>query len=69
MTLPSGASFSSIIVPTNDSARYTFLLDNSLRHDYPVLFCGPTGTGKSIYIQRHLRSLDKVGCTLNASIR
>ena len=36
---------------------------------YSVLFCGPTGTGKSIYIQRHLRSLDKVGCTLNASIR
>ena len=36
MTLLSDASFSSIIVPTNDSARYTFLLDNSLRHDYPV---------------------------------
>ena len=57
--IASGASFSSIIVPTNDSARYTFLLDNSLRHDYPVLFCGPTGTGKSVYIQRHLKSLDK----------
>ena len=58
-TIPSGSSFGSIIVPTNDSARYTFLLDNSLRHDYPVLFCGPTGTGKSVYIQRHLKSLDK----------
>jgi hypothetical protein len=42
--IPPGSPFSSIIVPTKDSARYTFLLDLSVRNNYPILFCGPTGT-------------------------
>jgi hypothetical protein len=37
-----------------DSARYTFLLDLALQHDQPVLLVGPTGTGKSVYINQHL---------------
>lgn len=41
--IPAGADFSDIIVPTQDSARYTFLLDTALRHAQPVLFVGPTG--------------------------
>ncbi|KAL3142803.1 hypothetical protein ABBQ38_003102 [Trebouxia sp. C0009 RCD-2024] len=53
-TIPAGSDFSDIIVPTQDSARYTFLLDTALRHAQPILFVGPTGTGKSTYINRHL---------------
>ena len=41
--IPAGADFSDIIVPTQDSARYTFLLDTALRHAQPILFVGPTG--------------------------
>ena len=41
--IPAGSDFSDIIVPTQDSARYTFLLDTALRHAQPVLFVGPTG--------------------------
>ncbi|DBA76763.1 TPA: hypothetical protein ACH3X2_008790 [Trebouxia sp. C0005] len=52
--IPPGSDFSDIIVPTQDSARYTFLLDTALRHAQPILFVGPTGTGKSTYINRHL---------------
>ena len=37
------AKFSDIIVPTKDSARYTFLLDIALKHGHPILFVGPTG--------------------------
>ena len=41
--IPAGADFSDIIVPTQDSARYTFLLDTALQHAMPILFVGPTG--------------------------
>lgn len=34
--------------------RYTFLLDASLQHGQSLLMVGPTGTGKSTYINRHL---------------
>lgn len=34
--------------------RYTFLLDTALAAGQPLLMVGPTGTGKSTYINRHL---------------
>lgn len=34
--------------------RYTYLLDLALTHSQPLLMVGPTGTGKSVYITRHL---------------
>ena len=52
------AEFSQIIVPTLDTARYTFLLDTLLQHDFPALFVGPTGTGKTVYVQKLLLGLD-----------
>ena len=42
-SIPAGADFSDIIVPTQDSARYTFLLDTALQHALPILLVGPTG--------------------------
>lgn len=56
LDIPAGSQFSDIIIPTKDSARYTFLLDTALQHGHPMLFVGPTGTGKSVYINRHLVS-------------
>ena len=41
--IPAGAQFPDIIIPTKDSARYTFLLAAALRQGYPLLFVGPTG--------------------------
>ena len=44
--------YQNIIVPTQDSIRYTFLLDLLMKNDLHVLFTGNTGTGKTVNIQQ-----------------
>jgi dynein heavy chain len=36
------------------TCRYTYLFDLSLRQGYPLLLVGPTGTGKTTIVTRHL---------------
>lgn len=52
--IPDGAQFTDIFIPTVDSVRCTFLLDTAVHHQYPFLFVGPTGTGKTAYVRRYL---------------
>lgn len=40
-----------VIVPTTDTVRYTYLLENMIRANIPHLFCGGTGTGKTVYVK------------------
>jgi len=47
--------YSNIIVTTVDTVRYTYLLDKLVRHHMHCLFVGPTGTGKSVYVKKHLQ--------------
>jgi hypothetical protein len=46
--LDTDAEYSSIIVPTMDTVRYTYLLDALVQHKHHCLFVGPTGTGKTV---------------------
>ena len=50
------ATYTSIIVPTVDTIRYTFLIDTFVTHNKHFLFVGPTGTGKTAYIKKHVSS-------------
>ena len=34
--------------------RYSYLLKTNIFNEIPTLFCGPTGTGKSVYIKNVL---------------
>ncbi|KAH8316762.1 hypothetical protein KR074_004303 [Drosophila pseudoananassae] len=49
-----------VIVPTVDTARYVHLLKMHVEHKKRMLLVGPTGTGKTVYIQNYLMNkLDK----------
>ena len=43
-----------MIVPTMDTVRTNYLLEFCVKYKRPVLIVGPTGTGKSAYIQNYL---------------
>ena len=45
-----------IIVKTNDTVRYSFLLGLNIANEIPTLFCGPAGTGKSCYIKDYINT-------------
>ena len=56
--LDAKADFSSLIVPTHDTARYSFLFDSLVLGGRSALLVGPTGTGKTVYAQSRLDALD-----------
>ena len=43
-----------IMVPTMDTVRTFYLLEYTVKYKRPILMVGPTGTGKSAYIQNYL---------------
>ena len=50
---------SDLIIQTNDTARQNFFLDTFLSHEVPMLFVGPTGTGKSAITNDYIVGLPK----------
>nr|XP_019607160.1 PREDICTED: dynein heavy chain 3, axonemal [Rhinolophus sinicus] len=58
-TIPTNAKVSELIIPTVETARQSFFLKTYLDHEIPVLFVGPTGTGKSAITNNFLLHLPK----------
>ncbi|RHY24853.1 hypothetical protein DYB25_001221 [Aphanomyces astaci] len=56
--VPAQISFAEIVVPTSDSVRNTFLLEQLIKIEKHVLMVGATGTGKTVNISRFLASLN-----------
>uniref|UniRef100_A0A5F9CIR0 Dynein axonemal heavy chain 3 n=1 Tax=Oryctolagus cuniculus TaxID=9986 RepID=A0A5F9CIR0_RABIT len=50
---------SELIIPTMETARQSFFLKTYLDHEIPMLFVGPTGTGKSAITNNFLLHLPK----------
>jgi len=51
---PEGTVVQDIVVTTIDSLRYSYIMENNIINKIPTLFVGPTGTGKTAYIQNVL---------------
>ncbi|EAR85626.2 dynein heavy chain (macronuclear) [Tetrahymena thermophila SB210] len=50
-----------ILIQTTDTSRYSYMINVAIQDEFPVLLCGPTGTGKSTYIKNILNNhLDAV---------
>lgn len=54
---PDDGKFSSILVPTVDTVRYSYLIDAIASTDRPVLFVGAPGTAKTVIIQNYLNRM------------
>jgi dynein heavy chain len=50
---------SDFIIPTSESSCQSFFLKMMLQTKVPVLFVGPTGTGKSAVVLNYLLSLPR----------
>ncbi|KAK5855256.1 hypothetical protein PBY51_005374 [Eleginops maclovinus] len=63
--IPVAANVSDLIIPTMETARQLFFLRTYLAHEIPMLFVGPTGTGKSVINKSFLVKLPKEQYTPN----
>ncbi|XP_076997717.1 dynein axonemal heavy chain 3 [Tamandua tetradactyla] len=57
--IPASAKVSDLIIPTVETARQSFFLKTYMDHEIPMLFVGPTGTGKSAITNNFLLRLPK----------
>ena len=56
--LPSDRKFSKILVPTIDTERHTWLLNELVKRRIPTVFVGDSGTSKTVTIQKFLDGLE-----------
>ncbi|KAG8190244.1 hypothetical protein JTE90_001328 [Oedothorax gibbosus] len=59
LELPIGARVNELIIPTKETVRQRFMLNIYISHDVPILFVGPTGTGKSAITNNFISHLPK----------
>ena len=54
---PANKKFAQILVPTVDTQRYSWLLNQIMTLKRPSMFCGDSGTAKTVTIFSHFKSL------------
>ena len=59
LEIPATANPSTLIIQTVETIRQVYFLETFLHHNVPVLFVGPTGTGKSAIVNDYLLELPK----------
>jgi dynein heavy chain len=47
----------SVLIPTEDTLRFTYLIDQLTRRSMPVCLLGGTGSGKSSVVKEYLSNL------------
>lgn len=55
---PADKKFASILVPTVDTTRYAWLMNALIATKRPVMFCGDSGTAKTVTVFSAFRQLD-----------
>ena len=50
-------TYHELIVPTTENLKHSYILNLCVKNNIPILFIGPTGTGKSVSITKYLRAL------------
>ncbi|KAG5504517.1 hypothetical protein JKF63_04969 [Porcisia hertigi] len=66
LTIPAESEYQDIIVPTMETAKYSFLMQLMLCHMHPALLVGDTGTGKTIMMKALLRGLPRDAYAVNS---
>ncbi|KAF2899450.1 hypothetical protein ILUMI_06724 [Ignelater luminosus] len=51
MRVDDAANIQQVLIPTVDTIKYMYVVEMHIKHNFPVLLVGPTGTGKSFYMQ------------------
>lgn len=56
--MPADRKFASILVPTVDTVRYSWLINQIMSLKKPALFCGESGTAKTVTCNACFKNLD-----------
>lgn len=56
--VPDDGRLTSVIVPTVDTTRYAWLLNALVSRQNPVMFCGDSGSAKTVTVQSAFKQLD-----------
>jgi dynein heavy chain len=62
--VPADKKFSSILVPTTDTTKYSWLMNTLLMNKRPVMFCGDSGTAKTVTVFSCFRGLNPDNYTI-----
>ena len=55
--MPDDGKLSNVIVPTVDTTRYSWLLNALVQRQNPVMFCGDSGSAKTVTVQSAFKQL------------